>query len=229
MPSKPWGCRTRRSGRLLSLRDTARAMSQENVEIVRRVFDAFNRRDIPAFLELLDPDVEWVPSWLCWKAVSTEDTRRFGGGSRTSPRIGSSSRWPTRSCAIRRPSPGLRSLARSRPCQWGRVGEPRHIPLRDQRAEKSCRCGPSLTAPRPSKPRASRSRRCRSENLEDCRAGCSKSFGQLKTEDLQAWLDEFIDPDVDWRAVEGATTMSAECEVPKAIRPLRRRLAGHVR
>ena len=36
-------------------------MSQENVELVRRVFDAFNRRDIGAFLELLDPDVEWVP------------------------------------------------------------------------------------------------------------------------------------------------------------------------
>jgi uncharacterized protein len=36
-------------------------MSQENVEIVRRVFDAFNSRDIAAFLELLDPDVEWVP------------------------------------------------------------------------------------------------------------------------------------------------------------------------
>ena len=36
-------------------------MSQENVEIVRRVFDAFNGRDIAAFLELLDPDVEWVP------------------------------------------------------------------------------------------------------------------------------------------------------------------------
>ena len=36
-------------------------MSQENVEIVRRVFDAFNRRDIDAFLEFLDFDVEWVP------------------------------------------------------------------------------------------------------------------------------------------------------------------------
>lgn len=36
-------------------------MSLGNVEIVRRVFDAFNRRDIAAFLELLDPDVEWVP------------------------------------------------------------------------------------------------------------------------------------------------------------------------
>jgi ketosteroid isomerase-like protein len=36
-------------------------MSKENVELVRRVFDAFNGRDIGAFLELLDPDVEWVP------------------------------------------------------------------------------------------------------------------------------------------------------------------------
>ena len=36
-------------------------MSQEDVEIVRSVFDAFNRRDIAAFLAFLDPDVEWVP------------------------------------------------------------------------------------------------------------------------------------------------------------------------
>jgi hypothetical protein len=31
-------------------------MSQENVEIARRHHDAFNRRDIPAFLAALDPD-----------------------------------------------------------------------------------------------------------------------------------------------------------------------------
>jgi uncharacterized protein len=36
-------------------------MSQENLEIVRRAFEAFNRRDMTAFLDLLDPDVEWVP------------------------------------------------------------------------------------------------------------------------------------------------------------------------
>ena len=41
------------------------------------------------------------------------------------------------------------------------------------------------------------------ENLEIV-SRMFESFGQLKTEDLQAWLDEFIDPDVDWRAVEGA-------------------------
>jgi ketosteroid isomerase-like protein len=36
-------------------------VSAENVEIVRRVFDTFNRRDIPAFLAALDPDVKWMP------------------------------------------------------------------------------------------------------------------------------------------------------------------------
>jgi uncharacterized protein len=36
-------------------------MSQENVEIVRRGFNAFTRGDTALFLELLDPDVEWIP------------------------------------------------------------------------------------------------------------------------------------------------------------------------
>jgi len=36
-------------------------MPHANVEIPRRLIDAYNRRDIPAFLELLDPDVEWIP------------------------------------------------------------------------------------------------------------------------------------------------------------------------
>jgi ketosteroid isomerase-like protein len=33
-------------------------MSQENVELLYRLFDAFNRRDMDAFLALGDPDVE---------------------------------------------------------------------------------------------------------------------------------------------------------------------------
>ena len=41
------------------LRDTARAMSQENVEAFKRFADANNRRDVEAMLEELDPDVEW--------------------------------------------------------------------------------------------------------------------------------------------------------------------------
>jgi ketosteroid isomerase-like protein len=36
-------------------------MSRENVEIVRGTYPAFNRRDIPAFLASLDPEVEWIP------------------------------------------------------------------------------------------------------------------------------------------------------------------------
>ena len=34
-------------------------MSQENVEIVRAAADAFNRRDVDAWLAHLDPDIVW--------------------------------------------------------------------------------------------------------------------------------------------------------------------------
>ena len=36
-------------------------MSQENVELASQVYDAFNRRDSAAFLELMDADVEALP------------------------------------------------------------------------------------------------------------------------------------------------------------------------
>jgi ketosteroid isomerase-like protein len=36
-------------------------MSQENLEVPRRLIDAYNRGDIPSFLQLLDADVEWIP------------------------------------------------------------------------------------------------------------------------------------------------------------------------
>ena len=36
-------------------------MSQDNVELVRRAADAFNRGDIDALLEELDPEIEWHP------------------------------------------------------------------------------------------------------------------------------------------------------------------------
>ena len=44
----PAGCRAR---------DTARAMSQENVEIVRNAFDAFTRGDMEGVLRLCDEDI----------------------------------------------------------------------------------------------------------------------------------------------------------------------------
>jgi hypothetical protein len=40
-------------------RNTGRAMSQENVELVYRVLDAFNRRDLDAALALVHGDVEF--------------------------------------------------------------------------------------------------------------------------------------------------------------------------
>src|SRR5919201_288263 len=39
-------------------------MSQENVDAFKRGTAAFNRRDIEAALEGLDPDVEWHPALL---------------------------------------------------------------------------------------------------------------------------------------------------------------------
>jgi uncharacterized protein len=35
-------------------------MSQENVEIVRRGYRAWNRRDFDPILELVDPEIEWT-------------------------------------------------------------------------------------------------------------------------------------------------------------------------
>ncbi len=49
-------------------------MSQENVEIVRRVVDAANRRDADAFVATLSPDVEWEDAFF-W----TEGPRTFRG------------------------------------------------------------------------------------------------------------------------------------------------------
>jgi uncharacterized protein len=40
-------------------RDTERAMSEENVEIVRRIIDAYIAGDFEAALALIDPDVEF--------------------------------------------------------------------------------------------------------------------------------------------------------------------------
>jgi ketosteroid isomerase-like protein len=40
-------------------RDTARAMSQENVEIVNRGVEAWNRDDFDTWIGQYDPEVEW--------------------------------------------------------------------------------------------------------------------------------------------------------------------------
>jgi steroid delta-isomerase-like uncharacterized protein len=42
-------------------RDTARAMSQDNVKLVRRFLDAFNARDVNVLVSLSTEDCEWRP------------------------------------------------------------------------------------------------------------------------------------------------------------------------
>jgi ketosteroid isomerase-like protein len=48
-------------------------MSHENVELVKRALDAFNRRDVSAFDEFYLPDFEWFP--LTMGAVEREGFR----------------------------------------------------------------------------------------------------------------------------------------------------------
>jgi ketosteroid isomerase-like protein len=43
-------------------------MSQENVDALKRALNAFNRADVPAFLDALDPavELEWGTGYLPW-------------------------------------------------------------------------------------------------------------------------------------------------------------------
>ena len=52
-------------------------MSRENVELHYRAGDAFNRRDLDAFLALMDPEVEFIPY-----VVTMEGTYRGHDGIR---------------------------------------------------------------------------------------------------------------------------------------------------
>jgi ketosteroid isomerase-like protein len=42
----------------------------ENVEVVRRGLEAFNRRDVPALMETCDPDVEFFPLRALLEGIS---------------------------------------------------------------------------------------------------------------------------------------------------------------
>ena len=52
------------SDTLRTARDTAWAMSQENVELRYRAADAFTRHDLDALLALCDPDVMFISRHL---------------------------------------------------------------------------------------------------------------------------------------------------------------------
>ena len=51
-------------------RDTAWAMSQENVDLVRRLLDMFARRDHEGVFEFYDPDIEWDAT--AWKSTAVD-------------------------------------------------------------------------------------------------------------------------------------------------------------
>jgi ketosteroid isomerase-like protein len=58
-------------------------MSQENVELAYRAYDAFNRRDWDAFLALMDEDID-VESRLVAMEAGITVTRACGAGGTTS-------------------------------------------------------------------------------------------------------------------------------------------------
>jgi ketosteroid isomerase-like protein len=60
-------------------RDTARAMSQENVEVLKRGMECFERRDPEATIELLDPEVEWHPAFTALLGGETTVFRGHDG------------------------------------------------------------------------------------------------------------------------------------------------------
>jgi ketosteroid isomerase-like protein len=60
-----------------SARDTGRAMSQENVELVRRVNNAFNRGDFEAWLANADPDVRIRSSFTGQEYHGLEGAREW--------------------------------------------------------------------------------------------------------------------------------------------------------
>jgi uncharacterized protein len=66
------------------LRDTQRAMSQENVELARQAIDAYTRRDLEAVRALADPEIEldWSASrgWLAGVYRGLDETVRFYAG-----------------------------------------------------------------------------------------------------------------------------------------------------
>ena len=71
-------------------------MSQQNVDLVRSAYDAYNRRDVEGVLGAFDPMIDWnVPDSLAWggHAAGIDAVARFFQGS-----------GPTSATATRSPS-----------------------------------------------------------------------------------------------------------------------------
>ena len=51
-------------------------MSRENVELMRWLVDAFNKRDVAGFVSKCHPDLEWVPALITRAEGGSESTYR---------------------------------------------------------------------------------------------------------------------------------------------------------
>ena len=75
-------------------------MSQENVERGLHAFEAFNRRDLDAFLGFMDPEGEFTTRFLQLEGgTSTADTMAFASGGRTFSRSSPTSGLTSLRCA----------------------------------------------------------------------------------------------------------------------------------
>ena len=167
-PSKPWGCRSK------TLTPTPEPAGYCAGDVAgerggrRGPLPRFNRRDMTGLLDLLDPEVEWVPvlavlegrvyhghdavrRWVedlgsDWEffEVSYEEMRDLGD------RVLVFGHW----------------RARGRPAGASR-SSPAHGSTRSREA-RSCGCRPSPTGTKPSQRWASRSRRCRRRTWRSC-------------------------------------------------------------
>jgi ketosteroid isomerase-like protein len=54
-------------------------MSEENVDVVKRGMECFERRDVEATIELLDPEVEWHPAFTALLGGETTVFRGHDG------------------------------------------------------------------------------------------------------------------------------------------------------
>src|SRR5216110_1728422 len=63
-------------------RDTARSMSQENVDKTTAFLAAYNRRDFDAAVEFFDPEIEWVlpPHQRSDSCQGPDEVKRFWQG-----------------------------------------------------------------------------------------------------------------------------------------------------
>src|SRR6266487_586337 len=158
-------------------------MSQENVELVRQGLDAVNRRDRAAWLALCDPELENIPpqdwpesdpirggepvfDFLAVEAQDAweEDSSPLSTSNSSMPGTTESWRICDGRCEARRAAPAWRGGTG----RWSRSATGR-----------CCVSNGSVNEPKPSKPWASRSRRCRGRVWRSC--GGSAPAGSVAT------------------------------------------------